>query len=131
MLVNALVIAVAVLAIGFVVIVARRPPEVRVVRSVSIAAPAAVVFAQVNDLRNWAAWSAWANIDPAMQRSYTGAAAGTGAVYAWSGNRAAGRGRLTIVESRPSELVRMKLEMYSLPAAAAADSAFTFTPRGD
>jgi hypothetical protein len=48
-------IALALLVIGVVIMVATRPAEFRVVRSTSIAAPPATVFAQVNDFHHWPA----------------------------------------------------------------------------
>jgi len=105
-----ILIALAVIVILFFVIVATRPPEFRVVRSATMSAAPGAVFAQVNDLRKWQAWSPWENIDPNLKRKYEGAAAGAGAVYSWQGNKGVGEGRMTITESRPNELINIKLE---------------------
>jgi hypothetical protein len=93
-------------------------------------APAAAAFAQVNDFHNWRAWSPWEKIDPALKRSYEGPQAGAGATYAWQGNKDVGEGRMTILESRPGELVRIKLEFFK-PFAATNTAEFTFKPAGD
>jgi len=119
------VLVVAVVAI----LAALQPSEFRVTRSATIAAPAATVFAQVNDLHNWEAWSPWAKLDPAVKNTFEGTPAGTGAVFAWSGNSKVGEGRMTIVESRPSELVRIKLE-FMRPFAATNTAEFSFKPDG-
>ena len=103
MLIKAL-IALAAVVIVFVAIVAMQPSDFRVARTAVIAAPAPAVFAQLNDYRNWKAWSPYEKLDPAMKKTYEGAAAGTGAIYTWAGNSQAGEGRATITESRPSEL---------------------------
>ena len=100
------VLVVAVLA----VLVVMQPSEFRIQRSATIAAPAPAVFAQVNDFHNWEAWSPWAKLDPSAKNSFEGAPAGRGASFAWAGNNKVGEGRMTIVESRPSELVRIKPE---------------------
>src|SRR4051812_16028087 len=105
-----ILIALAIIVVLFLVIVAMRPPTFRVERSATVNAPADVVFDQVNDLRKWQAWSPWENIDPNLQRTYAGAPAGAGSMYSWQGNAKVGQGRMTITESRPSELVRFKLE---------------------
>jgi hypothetical protein len=126
MLANIL-IAVAVAACAFAVLVARRPSEFRVVRSAIMAAPPAAVFAQVNDFRKWEAWNPWGKIDPAMKQTYEGAPAGTGAIYTWAGNREVGEGRMTITESRPNDLIGIKLEFFK-PFAAVNTAEFTFTP---
>ena len=129
MLIKAL-IALAAVVIVFVAIVAMQPSDFRVARTAVIAAPAPAVFAQVNDYRNWKAWSPYEKLDPAMKKTYEGAAAGTGAIYTWAGNSQAGEGRATITESRPSELIRIKLEFLK-PFAATNTAEFTFKPEGD
>jgi hypothetical protein len=65
-----------------------------------------------------------------MKTTYTGAPTGTGAVYAWSGNAEVGEGRTTITESRPNDLVRIKLE-FVRPFATINDVEFTFRPEGE
>lgn len=49
--------------------------------------------------------------------------------YAWAGNKKVGEGRLTITESKPSQLVRLKLEFLK-PFAATNTAEFTFQPEG-
>ena len=120
----------AVVAVGLVLFVATRPSEFRVARTATVSAPAAAVFAQVNDFHNWPAWSPYARRDPAMKQTFEGAPSGVGAIYTWSGNHEVGEGRSTIVESRPGELVRIKLE-FIRPFAATNTAEFTFAPRGD
>ena len=70
----------------FSVVVAMQPEDFKVVRSATLNAPPAVIFEQVNDFRNWNAWSPWAKIDPNMKVTHSGAPSGTGAAYAWTGN---------------------------------------------
>jgi uncharacterized protein YndB with AHSA1/START domain len=122
-------IIVAVLVVVFVVIVAMRPSQFRIARSAVIAAPPEVVFAQVNDFHAWHAWSPWEKKDPAMKRTHEGPPSGRGAVYAWAGNKEVGEGRMTLIESRPAELIRIRLEFFK-PFAATNEAQFTFTPRG-
>ncbi len=125
-----ILIALAAIFVVFVIVVALRPADFRIARSVAIAAPAHAVFAQVDDFRNWEAWSPFAKLDPAMQKSYDGAPAGVGAVYSWSGNNQAGEGRSTIVESQPNDLIRIKLE-FARPFVATNTAEFAFRPEGD
>jgi polyketide cyclase/dehydrase/lipid transport protein len=122
----ALVVMVAVLA----VVVATRPSEFRVQRTTTISAPAPVVFAQVNDFHKWEAWSPYVKRDPAMKKTFEGAPSGVGAIYTWSGNNEVGEGRTTIIESRPSELIRVQLE-FVRPFAATSIAEFTFKPEGE
>jgi hypothetical protein len=125
-----ILIALAAIAVVLVVVVATRPSEFRVARTARIAAPAPVVFAQVNDFHKWEAWSPWAKLDPAMKQAYEGAPAGTGAVYTWAGNKEVGEGRMTLTESRPSELIKIELEFFK-PFATTSTAEFTFKPEGD
>jgi len=106
-------------------IVAIQPSKYKVERSATIAAPAAAVFDQVNELKKWEAWSPWEKVDPAMKRTYEGPPAGTGAVYSWAGNKDVGEGRMTIVESKPGEFVRLRLEFFK-PMAGKSTAEFTF-----
>lgn len=123
-------IGLAVIVVVSVVVVALRPSEFRVERAATISAPPPVVFAQVNDFRKWDAWSPYARRDPAMKKSFEGAPAGVGAIYRWSGNHEVGEGRTTIIESRPHDLIRIKLE-FVRPFAATNTAEFTFRPEGE
>src|SRR3954468_10305974 len=116
-------LVVVVLVAVFAGVVAIQPADYRIERSAAITAPPPVVFAQVNDFHNWEAWSPWAKLDPACKNSFEGPAAGTGAKFAWSGNDKVGGGRMTIADSRPSDLVTIKLEFVK-PFASTCDTEF-------
>ncbi len=118
------------IVIIFSVIVSMQPSEFKVERSITIAAAAPTVFAQVNDFRHWAQWSPWEKIDPAMKKSFEGAPLGVGAIYSWVGNNEIGEGRMTITESMGSELIRIKLEFIK-PFTATNDTLFTFKSEGN
>ena len=111
-------------------IVALQSSEFRVARTANMSAPAPAVFAQVNDFHKWEAWNPWGKLDPAMKHSYHSASAGTGAVYAWTGNKEVGEGRMTIIESRPYDLIGINLEFFR-PFAATNLAEFTFRPEGN
>jgi uncharacterized protein YndB with AHSA1/START domain len=123
-------IALAAIVTVFVAVVALQPAEFRVARSATIAAPAPAVFAQVNDFHRWPAWSPYDRLDPAMKKIYAGAPAGQGASYSWAGNRHAGEGRATIIDSRPNDLIRIQLD-FMKPFAGTAFAEFAFEPHGD
>ena len=124
-----IVVIVLIIAI-FCVVVAMQPAHYTVERSTTINAPAPAVFAQVNDFHKWQAWSPWEKIDPNMKKEYSGPPMGNGAVYSWAGNKDVGEGRMTITESRPSDLIKIKLEFIK-PFAATNATDFTFTPQGN
>jgi uncharacterized protein YndB with AHSA1/START domain len=98
-------------------------------RSTTIDAPPERVFAEVADFRNWRRWSPWEGLDPDLQRTYSGSQSGTGAAYAWSGNRKAGQGRMEIVEATQPSRVAIDL-VFEKPWKARNDTAFTIRPEG-
>jgi uncharacterized protein YndB with AHSA1/START domain len=125
-----ILLALIALVLVLAAIVASRPSHFRIERTTVIAAPPAAVFAQVNDFHRWGAWNPWAKLDPKMTQKFEGATAGVGAVYTWAGNRNVGEGRMTITESRPNELVRVRLDFLKpLPNTSMAE--FTFRPQGN
>ena len=125
-----ILIALAVLVVVFIVIVATRPSDFRVTRSATIPRAAELVFGQVNDLHKFQDWSPWAKIDPQCKVTYDGPPAGVGASFAWAGNKQVGEGRMTVIESRPGELVRFKLEFLK-PFKATNTAEFNFKPTGN
>ena len=118
----------AVALLGFVILVATRPPTFHLERSTVIAAAPEVVFAQVNDFRKWAAWSPWEQLDPQMQKTYEGTT-GSGSSYAWKGNDKAGEGRMTIEQSDKNARIITNLQFIK-PFPATNTATFTFTPEG-
>ena len=129
-MIKKLLLALAVIVVLFIVVVALQPAEYRVVRTTTILAPASAVFAQVDDFHKWEAWSPWAKLDPAAKNTFEGPPAGTGAGFTWAGNKKVGEGRMTITESRPADLIRIKLD-FMKPFPSTADTEFTFKPEGD
>ena len=121
-----ILILVAIAVIIFIVVAAMQASDFRITRTGSITAPASAVFAQVNDLHKWDAWSPWAKLDPDAKNSFEGPASGVGAIMRWVGNNKVGQGSMTIMESRPDEFIGFKLEFLK-PFKATNTSEFTFT----
>ena len=99
-----------------------------IARSTTIARPGRV-HALVNDFHEWPAWSPWEDVDPALQRTYSGPDSGVGAHYAWSGNRRAGSGSMEITSSTPDE-IDLRLSFLK-PWKATNEVTFTLVPAGD
>ncbi|WP_280253043.1 SRPBCC family protein [Nocardia abscessus] len=100
--------------------------EFEVVRSaVNTAAPARV-HGLIDDFHEWVKWSPWEDLDPQLQRSYSGADSGVGARYAWSGNRKAGAGSMEIIGSADRE-IGVRLEFLK-PMKATNMVTFTLDP---
>jgi hypothetical protein len=97
-------------------------------RSVTIAASPDLVRTHVDDFRAWREWSPWEDLDPRLERRYSGAERGVGAEYAWQGNRKAGAGSMEIVAATPESLT---IELRFLkPWRATNQVVFTFAPEG-
>jgi len=128
MLIRILIVVLAVVAV-FVVVAATRPAAFSYVRSISIAAPPAQVFARVVDFAAWPAWSPWAKLDPAMKTAYAGEPGHVGASYTWSGNDKVGEGRMTLTDVQDSSRIAIRLE-FLRPFASTNESVFTFAPDG-
>ncbi|MGQ0674448.1 MAG: SRPBCC family protein [Hyphomicrobium sp.] len=124
-----LLIVLLAVVLGFVGYVAMQPPEGGVTRSLAIDAPPSAIFPHVNDLRKWEQWSPWAKLDPNAKVSFEGPDAGTGAVFNWSGTDEIGEGKMAIVESRPDEAVKLKMD-FAKPFSGTSTAEFTFKPEG-
>ena len=122
-------IGVLVVLIAVLAIIATRPGDFRIQRSAQISAPGDVVFSIINDLRQWEKWSPYDKRDPAMKKTFEGPSAGPGAIYGWNGNDKVGAGRMTIVESKPGELVSTKLQFFR-PFACTNQVNFILVPSG-
>ncbi|MBL8013471.1 MAG: SRPBCC family protein, partial [Candidatus Omnitrophica bacterium] len=68
-------------------------------------------------------------MDPNSKISYEGASSGVGAVFKWAGNNQVGEGSNTIVESRPGELITIRLDFIK-PFPGTSSAEFTFKPEG-
>ncbi|MCC9604535.1 SRPBCC family protein [Blastopirellula sp. JC732] len=125
------IVLLLILAIVVILIAAMtRPNEFTYERSLSMTAPPEVVFAHVNDLKKWEAWSPWEKFDPNMKKTYGETIAGDGAKYSWDGNKDIGEGSLTIAKSEPYEQIKFDLK-FIRPFACENDVYFTFVPSGD
>jgi len=124
-----ILLALAFIAIIFIIVITGRPDEFTVTRAASIAAPPERIFPHVNDLHKWQAWSPWAKLDPDAINTFSGADAGAGAAMAWDGSKKVGAGKMTITESQPSGLIRFRLD-FQKPMQATNSAEFTFRPEG-
>ena len=119
----------AVIAV-FLLYVATRPAGFRVERSRAIAASPLALFEQVNDHHKFNAWNPFLKVDPNVKNTYSGPASGLGAVCSWDGNSDIGAGSSTIIESKPGELVRLRMD-WTRPLEGTSTIDFTFKPQGD
>jgi uncharacterized protein YndB with AHSA1/START domain len=122
--------ALVVIVLGILGVAATKADAFHIQRSATINAPAEKIFAHINDFHNWTAWSPWEKLDPAMKRSYSGAASGKGAMYAWNGNSDVGSGNMEITESTPSSRIVIALNFLT-PFEGHNIAEFTLEPAGE
>ncbi len=124
------VAALALCVVGILIAASTQPEDFTVKRSTEIKAPAVKAHALVADLHAWDKWSPREKLDPAMKKTFSGAASGVGAVYEWTGNKDVGKGRMTITAVDPGKNVKIKLEFLE-PWTATSDTEFTFAEAGE
>ena len=126
----AVVAVVLAIAIAIVLILAAtKPDSFGVQRAAIVDAPPESIFPLINDFRQWGSWSPYEHKDPAMKRTFSGAARGNGAVYAWEGDKNVGSGRMEILEAAAPSRIVIKLDFYS-PFEAHNTAEFTMLPQG-
>ncbi len=125
---STVLIVLAALLVLLLVVAAVRPAAFCVSRSLAISAPPQIVFNHVNDLRSYQRWDPWSKMDPTTEHRHSGADTGPGAALTWTGKKT-GEGSMTITDSRPGALVRMRLEFLK-PFVATHTVDFTFRATG-
>ena len=129
-MIKKILIGLAAVIVLFLIIVATRPADFRVERSATLAASPAALFEQVNDHRKFVVWNPFMKLDPNVKNTFSGPDSGVGAVCSWDGNSDIGAGSATIIESKPNELVRLRMD-WKRPMEGVATADFTFKPQGD
>ncbi len=124
-----ILIGLVALIVILLIVIALQPATFRVERSLTIAATPTAVFDQVNDHKKFEKWNPWQKMDPASKTTYSGADSGVGAVASWAGDKV-GEGSATIIESKPGELVRQRMD-WKKPMEGVSTVDFTFKPEGD
>jgi uncharacterized protein YndB with AHSA1/START domain len=120
----------AALIVVLLVLVATRPATFHVERSATLSATPAALFEHVNNHRKFAVWNPFMKLDPQVKNTYGGPESGVGAVCHWEGNRDVGAGSCTIIESKPGELVRCRMD-WRRPMEGTSTVDFTFKAAGD
>ena len=117
--------------IVFAIVVALQPDHYSLERSTTISATADRVFAQVNDFQAWDQWVPWKEEDPKPKaKKMSDPSFGKGATFYWNGNDKIGEGTITILESRPNELVDLE-QTFVRPMAGKCRMTFVLEPEGD
>ena len=126
------IIGLVVLAViaSILIAAALKPNTFRVLRKTDVKASPDAIFAFINDFHKWGAWSPWEKLDPTMERTFSGAEAGKGAVYAWNGNGKAGAGSMEIRDTNSPSRLTLALN-FTKPFKNNCVVDFTLEPQGD
>jgi effector-binding domain-containing protein len=78
-------------------------------RSLDMNAPKAVVFEQIDNLKNWEAWGPWKAQDPTNVTTLGEKTQGVGASFSWTSENS-GEGSMMVTESTPPTFQKTHLE---------------------
>jgi hypothetical protein len=122
-----LLIAVVLVVVIFVAVVSMQPDTFALERSTTIKAEPERVFPLVNDFQAWKEWGDWTKDDPNAKVTFSEPAAGKGATMSFDGNDKVGAGTMTILESKPDEMVLLE-QAFVRPMEGKCEMKFLLTP---
>jgi effector-binding domain-containing protein len=115
-----------ILIIGFSIYIAVQPNSFEVQRTRTIQAPAAVVYENIIDFKNWKAWSSWAEADPDMAFTFPEQTKGIGGSYSWEDKN--GVGIMKTINAKPFSSVSQEMQVAEYPKS---DVDWTLKPNDD
>src|ERR1700682_257169 len=123
-------VVLAIVVVIVLILAATKPNTFSVQRATTVKAPPERIFPLINDFHQWGSWSPYENKDPAMRRSFSGAASGKGAVYGWEGDKNVGSGRMEIMGAAVPAKIIIQLDFFK-PFEAHNTAEFTMLRQGD
>ena len=124
-----ILLGILIVAALLVIIAFFLPQQVHVERSLSMDAPAKIVYNQVIDLHSWDKWAKWNQIDPEMKVEYINAGVGENAGYSWSSeNPQLGSGQLMITAAVPYNSIATTMDFME---EGTATGYFVFSEEGN
>jgi effector-binding domain-containing protein len=101
------------------------PTKQKIERSITINAPAAIIYQQLIKLENFNKYSIWSQRDSAVKYTLAGTDGTVGASTSWTGDpEISGDGKIEIASLEENKTVRHKLS-FTKPKKGTAESAFT------
>jgi hypothetical protein len=101
--------------------------EYSIQREITITRPVHQVFDYIRFLKNQDFYSKWVMRDPHMQKKFTGEDGTVGFVYAWDGNKKAGKGEQEIKQILPDQMVDIEIRFIK-PFSAIANTPLSVLP---
>ena len=108
-MIQKILISLVVFLAGIVAVALLKSPDFRVERSITVAAAPADLFIWFNSHKKFNEFNPWLKMDPGAKVEYLGPETGVGAASTWEG-KMTGKGKATIIESRPNELIRLRMD---------------------
>ena len=105
------------------------PKKMVLSESITIDAPAIMIYNQVNDFKRYPQWSPWTKMDPNAINTYSENISGVGAQWTWKGNDKIGEGTQKIIAVDPGKSIKMSLETNSFDGTSFIN--WTFVPDGN
>ncbi|MDG1728544.1 MAG: GyrI-like domain-containing protein [Algibacter sp.] len=112
--------------IGLAIYIAIQPNEFEVSRTRTIKAPAAVVYDNVIDFKNWEAWSAWVEANPDMKILLSEQTKGIDGSYSWEDKD--GIGTMKTIDATPNKSIKQEMQFADFPSS---DVIWNFKPNKD
>ena len=92
-------------------------------RKIVIDKPVNEVFHYIRHLKNQDQYSKWVMMDPNMKKDFRGTDGAVGFVYAWDGNREAGKGEQEIIRIDENKMLEVELR-FEKPFKSVAQAPF-------
>ncbi len=112
--------------IGISIYIAVQPNSFEVSRTRTINAPAAVIYNNVIDFKNWQAWSSWAESDPEMKIYLSEQTKGINGSYSWDDKD--GVGMMKTIQTVPDTSIEQEIQISEFPPSTIN---WTFNPNNN
>ena len=115
-----------IIIIGLAIYIAVQPNSFEVSRERTVEAPAAVLYDNVIDFKNWESWSPWVEKEPDLKLMFPEQTAGVGGSYSWEGKD--GLGSMKTTDAAPYESIDQELQFEDFKPSSIK---WTFEPTSD
>lgn len=111
----------------FIALSALMPTSQKITRSVTVNAPATLIYEQLKTLNNFNRIAAWGNNDSTLVYTFTGTDGTIGASASWKGSpEISGEGKIEITALQPAQKVEHKIHFIT-PRKGSAVSTFSLS----
>jgi Polyketide cyclase / dehydrase and lipid transport len=123
-----ILIGIAAIAVLLVAIAFALPRQFKVEREVAMNATPAVIYPLIATPKYWPEWGVWSKRDRTMVTTFSGAASGKGAKWAWK-SKAEGDGEMEFIAEEPLKSLTYQLKFPDFSSAIMGT--LIITPLGD